>query len=244
MTDTWLLGMKEPSKIFKFLILSWTTPYIGVGHLWYLFAMIYVYLLVKIINKFNLYKPSYIFSIVAIVGIYIFELIDSRNGVLVPEIYFRNAFLFGLPYFMLGHMIRKYEDKLKFKDKKLLSLFIISIIVVAVGFYFERKLIKQNICLFASNVLFDLYIFILAINKPNIKFFSKLGELDSGNIYIIHYAIIVILNNYIIMHLQGKITKLLPILVFIASYLISLSYRKIKYFGGKYVRRNKSVMPQ
>lgn len=39
----WLSEIQKPEILFKIIVLNWTTPIWGVGHLWYLFAFLYAF---------------------------------------------------------------------------------------------------------------------------------------------------------------------------------------------------------
>ncbi len=224
---TLLLYLKDAfmfKNILKFLIFNWTTPLIGVGHLWYLFALLYVMYLMKFINKYNLYKQGYIYSMIVIVCIFIWELIDSYFNLNVSQIYYRNAWFMGLPFFMLGNFIKKHENRFNILNKNLIIYSVSIIFFIAILMYIEPKIISGDNCLFLSNILTNIFIFLIAINKKSINILSNIGEKYSGSIYIIHYAVIGVINMLL------NINKIfLPIIVFTISYLLSLIYTKIKY---------------
>lgn len=230
-------GLLNYKNIIKFVVLNWTTPIVGVGHLWYLFALLYIYIILKLVNKYNLYKFAYIYSFIVIPLIYIFEIYNSSNNLFISQIYYRNAWFMGFAFFMLGHFIRYFENKLKMSDRKLIILSIVSIVLMSIIYYYENRFMNNDNCLFVSNILLDLLLFIIAINKPNIDILSNLGKNDSSNIYIIHYAVIIIIKCYLIRYFNSFYINHLPIVVFIISYILSIIYRFIKskiFIGGKH----------
>lgn len=84
------------------------------SHLWYLSAMIYVYLIfwlatVRCFNK----KVSVTVSL-SLLGLHIIlgEVL-SAFGIVLPNIVVRNFLLMGIPFFVLGLLAKKYEDKLR-----------------------------------------------------------------------------------------------------------------------------------
>jgi len=239
--EEYILGIKSCENIFKFLLLNWTTPFVGVGHLWYLFALLYVMLLLKVVNKYDLYKKSYILSILIIVGIYFWELIDSYFKLGISQIYYRNAWFMGFSFFMLGHFIRVNEKKFLLSNKKLLILSAFMMIGILVLLHIEPRIINGDNCLYLSSLLTNILIFIIAINKKNINVFSKIGEFYSGDIYIIHYSIIVLIDNFIILNINKMF---LPILVFIISYLLSVIYRKTKEKFVKQLQLKNNIVKQ
>ena len=241
--DNYISEIKSYEKTLKFLLFNWTSPLAGAPHLWYLFALLYVYFLVKIVNRFNLYKQSYVLSILIIIGIYIFEIINSYYELSTSQIYYRNAWLMGFAFFMIGHYIKANESKFVLSDKKLRICSIIFLISIITVFCLETKIMNQNNCLFISSILIDILIFIIAINKKNIRILCNIGKYDSGNIYIIHYAIIILINNYLLtnINIENNLKLLLPIFVFIMSLILSVGYRKIKDNYLSYYKLNKIV---
>ena len=216
-------------NIMKLLIFNWTTPFIGVGHLWYLFALIYDYLLFKFINKHNLYKLSYIYSIIAIIVVYMVEVCNYYYKLGFSEIYWRNWLFVGFPFMMLGHLFHKKEDVFVNKSKVFLATVFLLVSLIISFYFIETILIKDILFLYINSLIIDFLIFYISIHNSNINIFYKLGKYDSGNIYIIHYAVILFLN-FIIMFSNNKIYLsgyILPFLVFLISYILSLLYRKI-----------------
>jgi surface polysaccharide O-acyltransferase-like enzyme len=224
--ELYFSGVFNYKNFLKFILLNWTTPYVGVGHLWYLFALLYVYIIIKVVNKYNLYKIGYIYSFVAIILMYFFEIYNSINNMHISQIYYRNAFIMGLSFFLLGHFIRKHENLFKMKNFELNFISVIFILLIPVVYAVECRFMNNDNCVFLNGVLFDILIFIISINKSNIDFFSNIGENDSSNIYIVSYAILFIINLYFIKNMGAFTITHLPLLVFIVSYIYSILYRK------------------
>ena len=155
---------------------------------------------------------------------YILEIINSTYKLGILQIYYRNAWFMGFAFLMLGHLIRANKDKMVLSNKKIIIFSILLMICIPLTFYLEKGIMNGDNCLFLNNIILDIGIFIIAINKSDINIFSNIGEWDSKNIYIIHYAIIVIINNFFIVTQKN----ILPIVVFIISYMLSLGYRNIK----------------
>ena len=215
-----------PKSVFNFLLFN-KMPFYNMPHLWYLFALIYTLALVKIVNKYDLYKEGYVFSLIIIVAVFIFEILDSSFLLQTEEFYFRNAWTLGFPFFMLGHFIKTNEEKLELTNLKLIISIIALTLLTILLFVIEKNIMDaKNHPIFISSILLDIFIFLIAINKKNINFFSGIGEKDSKNIYIIHYAI-----TLMILHYQSTLNiakPLLPIIVFVLAYIVSVIYRIIK----------------
>ncbi len=220
-------GITKVDNILKFLFLNWTTPFVGVGHLWFIFALLYVYLIIRLIDGRWPIKKLYPISFIIIILVYGLEIINTTGLFNVSQIIYRNAFLFGFPFFILGHFLKYNINSLIMDRKRLLRTLLLLFVIWSVCFYLELGINSNDNCLFLSNIIFCIGLFILAVNISDIGFLSNLGELDSGNIYIIHYAFIVLINNFI--EVSGTIKFLLPFLIFIFSYGSSILYRKLKF---------------
>jgi surface polysaccharide O-acyltransferase-like enzyme len=211
----------------KFIFLNWTTPYVGVGHLWYLFSLIYVYIVMAVINRFNLYKIGYVYTFCALVFTYALEIYNSINDLNISQIYYRNAWLIGISFFMLGILIKRFEKYFILSNSKFYVFSIILTIFVIFMFIIEQRFMNNDNCVFLNGVLLDILFFVVALNRPNINFFSSLGRHDSSNIYLVHYAVLIIINMFFIGKMGNFSLTHLPIIVFMISYLISIIYRKI-----------------
>lgn len=225
---TFINGLMSPDTIGKFLLLNWTTPVIGVGHVWYLFALLYVYLMLKIINKHNLYSKCYIYSFFVVAGIYILEVISVYLRFDLPQIYYRNAWFMGLAFFMIGHFIRKHANRFKCKKKHFKVITLLSLLLIFVSFWFERNLMVKDNALFLTNILTVFLIFFISINKPNIHFFDKIGARHSGTIYIIHYLLIILITYFFPAVLRTPHWGwIYPFVVFSLSLLTSVIYNRL-----------------
>ena len=223
-----LLSIKTWAKI---ILLNWTTPLVGVGHLWYLLALCYVYLILLFVNKHGYYKIGYIYSAIVIVSIYVLEIINANQSLGISQIYYRNAWFMGFSFFMFGHLIRRNECRLKLSGKKLrITIALLALSIIAT-FSLERRFMVGDNALFVCNILTALLVFVIGINNPSIKILNRVGELDSGNIYVFHYAIIMVTSSCF-----GMVTKnpvwiwSSPIIIFLISIAISAAYRYLQMY--------------
>lgn len=170
---------------FDFIVLNQT---VSSGHLWYLVAMIYVYLAFYLIAKYKINERIIFilsFALIAVrwflgEGILVF-------GVEIPAFYLRNFLLMGIPFFAIGMLVRKYEDKVK---RIPLYAVLISITVGVAATLLSRFIIGKNELYLGS--LFILFatvvIFIKYSGKSYPKFLIMIFEC-STYIYILHLAI-------------------------------------------------------
>lgn len=204
-------------------------------HLWFLsvmiklYAVLYLYLLFK--NDQFQYKPLYYAAAPAFIIYYIMGLGFNSIG-LDPDFYLiRNVLLLGFPLFTLGLFLHNYEDilikRLSLNCKKLAVLFICGIILSFVE-YFGIHPAEMPLGSMISAV--SLLLLAEELFRAKSSFLDKLSfcamdmEKMSLIIYIIHPLI-----NYIITALNlfegiSYRKMIIPPLVLLISFLISLLY--------------------
>lgn len=165
--------IKNPLNIMKLLVFNYTTPYIGVGHLWYLFALMYVYILVKFVHEHKLTKFSYIYSVICLIAVYVLECIKFYKGWRFESIWWRNFLFFGFPCFMIGNYFNKQREKMNFEAKTFKIINISFLFIIFFCIYIENKLFNNQFNLYINSILISIFLFINAINKPNVEFAKK-----------------------------------------------------------------------
>lgn len=173
------LDLKALVKLLVFNIPIHTT------HLWYLLAILYVYLIFYVVTACKIHD-CLVFSIsilFLLLHIFLGEFL-SFFSIFVPEPVVRNFALMGLPFFGLGILAKKHE-------KNLLNvpnfLIILSAIIGVTATLLSRYLISKNELYIGS--LFILFSLIVTYIKfSNIKFPPMLIKLTrcSTYIYILH----------------------------------------------------------
>ena len=90
-------------------ILNWVlindTP--GIGHLWYLYAMLYSFIAIYVIDKLKI-KVKWVIPILFLIGLYV-----GCKG--WPYSWYRNWAFMGVPYILLGRIIFEYKEMLIYK---------------------------------------------------------------------------------------------------------------------------------
>ena len=96
-------------------------------HLWFLPALLYCYLLFALAARFQICKQAYVLIPVLLLVHFGME---EFSTLLFPEkhfrvMQFRNYLFTGFPFFMLGHLIHRHQEKLEawFAGKKVLLLY-------------------------------------------------------------------------------------------------------------------------
>ena len=121
----WLEALVSGEHIRQFLLYNNSSQV--KWHLWFLPALLYCYLLFALTARFRLCKQAYVLIPVLLL---IHFGMEEFSTFLFPEkhfrvMQFRNYLFTGFPFFMLGHLIHRHQEKLEawFAGKKVLLLY-------------------------------------------------------------------------------------------------------------------------
>lgn len=204
---------------------------INSGHLWYLLAVLYVYVIFYFTTNFHT-KEKTIFIIsffLLLIHVLLGEVL-SVFGITIPFKFVRNFALMGIPFFALGLFVKKHENKFKKVPNYIIFLFVV---IGAFESIISRHFFGENELHIGS--LFVLIAFVCVFIKyANAKYPACLTALDgcSTYIYVFHIMISTIL--YIIYSVLGIdiytfaiLENLHPIIVCVASTIFSYVIIKI-----------------
>ena len=154
-------------------------------HLWYLLALIYVYLIWLVILKYSLGDKIILIigMLTLLVNLVIGELL-SLLGVVIDYIYIRNFAFTGLPFFIFGFLLRKYNHLfLKIKPFHL----ILAIAIGSCEAVLSRFLIGHNE-VFIGSVLCCFSIILLAGKLKTVRLSEKYIAVfrSSTDVYVLH----------------------------------------------------------
>lgn len=219
------LQIKSLLKLFLFNVPLFTE------HLWYLFAILYVYILYYFITVFKFPKKyTFVISILLLVIHILLGEGLSIISIVVPIAIVRNFVLMGIPFFGLGLLVNEYKHKLLNIPNYAIIIFLtIGFLETVVSRYFFGKnelYIGSLFTLFAFTVIF--------IKFPNIKYPPALISLASCStyIYIFHPIVSVIIKKtYPIFHVDFGSSVFLqmihPLLVCVLSTFLAYVLNKI-----------------
>ena len=161
-------------------------------HLWYLYAVIYVLILMRILDKLGGAKLLYILGI----GCFAALLIGNYTMVSPTVPYTRNFMFAGLPFVLLGRTIAL--PTFTNITNRLSKAHLICLLLVGVLFVTVELVIREYVLLF-DNPMLDYYtftpivaiaLFLLALKSTNLNSFeqklSTIGLKYSTYIYIVH----------------------------------------------------------
>lgn len=203
-------------------------------HLWFFGSLLYALVILMILNKFKLIDCV---MFIAPLLICLYVLLSHLN---VAQAYvLRNVVLVGLPYVMMGMLIRRYQDKLlKIKSSVLWVLFL----VLSASAIIELNTYKQGINVpFISCEILVYIIFLLALKYPNFgkdTIFERMGFELSLPIYILHVLVMMFIG-YLIPANSGLISNYGAITVFIISALLAALYKFVKNIIVSKLSKNK-----
>lgn len=228
----------EPSNVFNFMNLKFMILFNNVNlgyHLWYLLALLYVYLIYYvftfIFNKNNIlyiFIPILMFFSVFLSYLLCYNFI-SYNGIVV-----RNFLFIGLPFFMLGNLISKNKKNILYLLIK--NTFLIIMIIVSLFFVIFEYLIGFTSSIYLSSIILAINIFVLAEKNPtffkNKNLLVIFGEKYSLSFYISHVMVYNILNLFF--SESSIYLEYSPFIVFSITLVFIYIYYKIK---GKIVKK-------
>lgn len=217
----WLISLISIKSIIKLIFFN---DFLAI-HLWFLFALLNCYIIMVIINKFNLYKISYflipILLMINIIGTNVLYLLVGP----IP-CSFRNFLFLGFPFFMLGNLMNIKKNVISKINNKIIFAFILIGNLLAI---FEREITMRKE-LYIGSIIVACFMFILAIKNNNsfrFAFTEKIGERYSLLIYLLHPIFIEIINKlFIIVNINKNILCLYgkPILICIATTLFAWTF--------------------
>lgn len=196
-------------------------------HLWYLVALLYIYIMYYFIDKHKVQKVCYYFiPFILFLNILLGE-ISIYNGNIAEYEITRNFLLTGFPFFMLGNLIKYSKEKIKYNNLVLIIFIIIFIITSILEFY------KIGTCdLYISTIFLSITLFILGIQNPNLignkNILAVIGDKYSLTIFILQIIVIDAFKiwSYPANNIYFEYAE--PILIIFILIIISIIYDKIK----------------
>jgi hypothetical protein len=212
------------------------------GHLWYLFALFYVLLIVFLFEKkWSRQKLYPLIPVLLLLDLVFGKYSRLLFGVAIPQIVVRNFICVGLPFFLLGDLIK--TRKISMNPRKAMALaavFAFTTLVerFLVG-YFHVNAQRDH---YISTIFSAVCVFLLAVQfdcKPNkcCNALAYIGEKLSSAIYILHPIFITVLS-YVVARISQNIPiysayrYVAPLIVMFAtafaSWIYYITVKKVK----------------
>lgn len=205
--------------------LVFNQPVVIGGHIWFLFALLYDYILVSIFDGKKIHNKQYLFGAISLVLLFVLGQGIHLAGVHIPNFIYRNWLIEGLAFFMLGRWIKENKDKVKLSNATLIIIVVVSSLLCLI----ERKYMGRD---FGVNVctLPQVYaLFLYAAKNParHAGFVQKIGRDCSMLVYVLHIFVWQAIGYiYVAVGINENILALylLPIFVVIVSILMALLF--------------------
>lgn len=198
-------------------------------HLWYLPAYIYVLFVLHISLISSREKILYrLIPLLLIIGFCMSSYSVILFGRQFPPFLSRNFLFIGLPYFFLGLLIKKNQERVSIFKKK---YFVLTFFFSLGTSYIEHFLLTSNNLLGSRIYSFSVCViavslFLLTINTRTYSpsWLSRIGEKHSLNLYIFHPLVYNLINPYVA---NCWICIILVILLIIIGDIILSFLRKV-----------------
>ena len=170
-----------------FYLVFFNVPLVSV-HLWFLLALICVYLIWLLVIKLNLKdKTIFILSVVCLAIHLFFGEILTIFNIRIPATLVRNFAFMGFPFFTLGYLANKHKEKLlKTNNAILIVLLVVGCLESALScvFFDYNEIYIGSICILCALIVISIKL----QEKPLDKFWILLSS-TSSDIYIFHILI-------------------------------------------------------
>lgn len=221
------LGLVFPSKqdLFNLVLFN---DYPFAFHLWYLYAYIYVLIITYVFNRCH--KINWLFYLIPI--LLIGDLCFGKYSLLLwgrefNYLYVRNFLFVGLPYFSLGMLLRRYDNKLLYvrllQWGGVIAFSVTSLMEYNILEYLNINAARDHYIssTFLAISLFSLFVF----SKPyNFPMAAKLGKEVSLYIYILHPMVMYLCGAIVYKYpdLQTIYQWLAPIIIIVITFSLCI----------------------
>ena len=230
---------KNVDNLVKLLVFN--IP-ISAFHLWYLYALLYVYIIFYILTALRLNeKVIFIISfLLLLLQVFLGEGL-SAVGIVLPTQIVRNFVVTGLPFFGMGLFVKKCEKQLSTVPDYAVA---VSAVIGVFAAVFSRYAFGKNeLYLGSLFILFSIVCVFIKYSAVQYPSFITALEGCSTYIYIFHIMILSVLNKIyaayaIDINASIILKNLHPIVVCVLSTLVAYVLINIKK-----ARRKKSITP-
>ncbi|MCR4612625.1 MAG: acyltransferase [Bacteroidaceae bacterium] len=203
-------------------------------HLWYMYAYLYVLLIVMLVNKFSLWRLLYWFTpMLLLAGLAFGTYGNLLWNWSLPYVCLRSFIFVGLPYFTIGTLLKRHQRPQWWALKQLhlgcIVLFVLTTYLERLFLINTDNFAFQEYFLSTTPLAVSAFLLAIAFRKEEPSFWSRLGEKDSLYIYIIHPVFMVCgraLNDAL--QWQEAYSCIAPLVVLIATIISIKCLRKMK----------------
>ena len=167
--------------------LGFNQMFFVVSQMWFLYALLYVYVALIFLNQDWHRRNS---LEIAIICLSLYVLLAQGlhiGGIHVPNFVYKNWLIEGFGFFTLGLVLHQNKDGVKVSNSVLLGIIVLTSLLCLVERYLLGRDFGVNICSIPQVIALTLY----AINNPlrHAGVIQRLGRDCSMMVYILHPAI-------------------------------------------------------
>ena len=237
LTDDWLtsgvISIAEWIMQFEFIHHPIRTIFLGTifnGTLWYLYAVLWVWVIFSAWGYDNRKKAAY-FLIPLLLTIEVYGRLFWQSVYDINEVIyiFRSFILQGIPFIMIGGILKEHEDKICGIKKASLKFMAIIIIGFLMAFT-EYVIYKTYLDVYLSTIMISIGLMCLAVVKREMylsKIIHHIGKDLSTIIYCIHLPVIYIIDRSPLQKWGGYT---LPVIAVIVIILISECFKRTRKY--------------
>ena len=169
-------------QVFRFL--AFNVLFIVSGHLWFLFALLYDYIIWGILYRKGKILWLYYISFFMFFAYIILAQGAYLGGLTVPKWLYRNWLVEGLAFFMLGHWIHHKKERLSIPNRFLIWTILLSTVLCLPERYLLGRDFGVNVMTYPQVIALFLYAINNSDRHPGIL--QIIGKRYSMWVYILH----------------------------------------------------------
>lgn len=167
--------------------LGFNQMFFVVSQMWFLYALLYVYVALIFLNQ-DWYRRNSLWIAIICISLYVLLAQGMHiGGIHSPNFVYKNWLIEGFGFFTLGLLLHQYQDCIRVSNRVLLGIVVITSLLCIVERYLLGRDFGVNICSIPQVTAMMLY----AINNPTRYegVIQRLGRSCSMMVYILHPAI-------------------------------------------------------
>lgn len=157
--DNMINDLKDPVTYVKMFVFNLPVN-TSFGHLWFILALIYVYLATAAIMKFKVVRIFKYIPLLLIFTLFFFNIIMGKMEMEISPLLGRNFLMTGLPFFSVGYCLRSSDICHIHNIKRYIYVGLLSGIVILV---LEFCFLNRKSELYFGSVLIAVSLFVLAL---------------------------------------------------------------------------------
>ncbi|MBR1631193.1 MAG: acyltransferase family protein [Paludibacteraceae bacterium] len=216
-----------PRNLAVWLVFNQPIPGIA-GQYWFLFALIYAYAFYGLLEGLHLRKFAYYLMAFMFVVYIVMAQGLHLAGFHIPNFVYRNWLVEAFPFFMLGHWIHEYQNRIEISNGVLIGIVVITTLLCLVERWAMGRDFGVNIVTIPQ--VFALFMYGVKNPTRHEGVIQRLGRDCSMMVYILHPAVLLSLGGvYSRFGLSDNLPALymMPILVLGISIVLSLLFNNV-----------------